>query len=49
MEFALLCVTLVGVLFLASGTRADMIVAIVLAAFFLWQISRPVFAVVVPR
>ena len=45
-EFAWLCVTLAA--FFLSGTRADMIVAIVLAAFFLWQISRPVFAVVVP-
>ena len=45
-EFALLCVTLVA--FFLSGTRADMLLAIILAAFFLWQISRPVFAVVVP-
>jgi hypothetical protein len=45
-EFALACVSLAALFF--SGTRADMIVAIVLASFFLWQISRPVFAVVIP-
>lgn len=45
-EFVLACASLAA-LFL-SGTRANMVVAIVLAAFFLWQISRPVFAVVIP-
>lgn len=45
-EFALACASLAA-LFL-SGTRANMVVAIVLAAFFLWQISRPIFAVVIP-
>lgn len=45
-EFVLACVSLAALFF--SGTRADMIVAILLAAFFLWQISRPVFAVVIP-
>ena len=45
-EFGLACVSLAA-LFL-SGTRADMVVAIVLASFFLWQISRPIFAVVIP-
>lgn len=44
--FALACVSLAALFF--SGTRADMVVAIILASFFLWQISRPVFAVVVP-
>jgi len=45
-EFAMLCVTLLA--FFLSGTRADMIVAVILAGFFLWQISRPVFAAVIP-
>jgi hypothetical protein len=45
-EFAVACVCLAA-LFL-SGTRANMVVAIALAAYFLWQISRPVFAVVIP-
>lgn len=45
-EFVLASVSLAALFF--SGTRADMLVAIVLAGFFLWQISRPVFAVVIP-
>lgn len=45
-DFLMACVSLSS--FFLSGTRGDMIVAIILAAFFLWQISRPVFAVVVP-